>query len=230
MKWVRYFNLCAGAILLMAALTRFAIVFSNAQALSLPEPVLGLPLRYAILLVGLIELAVAWLCLFGKRIGLQAGCVAWLGFNYAVYRIGTMLIGENHQATAIGSLTDPLQMTRGVMGLLAGFIPICLLMGGSASTAWLWFAGRPSHRRQEDEKSIKMSCPGCGVHIRFERERLGQQIDCPQCHKVITLRREENLKMPCYFCREHIEFPSRAIGEKLKCPHCKNDITLRDLA
>lgn len=230
MKWVRYFVLSAGAILLVAALGRFFIAFGDAQVLSLPEPVLGIPLRYAVLLVAVIELTVAWLCLFGKRLGLQVTCVAWLAFNYAVYRIGAISMGEHPQATAIGSLTDPLQLARGFVGMLAGFAPVCLLVGGSTSTMWLWLSRRSTNRRMKDAQSIKMSCPACGVHIRFGRERLGDQIDCPQCRKPITLRGLGSLKMACYFCDEHIEFPSHAVGEKMKCPHCDKDITLKEPA
>jgi predicted RNA-binding Zn-ribbon protein involved in translation (DUF1610 family) len=227
MKWIRSFILSAGAILLVAALTRFFIAFSNAQVLSLPEPMIGIPLRDAVLLVGLMELAVALLCLFGKRIGLQVGCVAWLAVTYAVYRIGAIAMGGHHQATAIGSLTNPLQLSRGFAGMMVGLAPVCLLMGGSASTVWLLLRGRSTSRRKEQEKFIKMSCPACGVHIRFERERLGQQLDCPQCRKSITLHVPKNLKMSCFFCHEHIEFPAHAIGEKMPCPHCKKDITLQ---
>ena len=77
--WIQYFILSAGVILLAAALTRFLIAAGNAQVLSLPDPMLGIPLRYAVLLVGGFELAVALICLFGKRLGLQIGWLAWLG-------------------------------------------------------------------------------------------------------------------------------------------------------
>jgi hypothetical protein len=230
MKWIRYFILLAGAILLAAALGRFLVAFGNAQVLSLPEPVLGIPLRYAVLLVGVVELAVALLCLFGKRVGLQVGCVAWLAVNYLVYRIGAHSMNAHHLATAVGSLTDPLQLTRGVTGAMVAFAPAFLLAGGSASTVWLWLGNRLSNRRREDEKFVKMSCPACGIHIKFEGVRLGQQIDCPKCQKSITLRRSENLKMSCFFCAGHVEFPAHAVGEKLKCPHCHKDITLKATA
>jgi hypothetical protein len=151
MKWIRYFISAAGGILLVAALGRFLVAFGNAQVLSLPEPVLGIPLRYAVLLVGLIELAAAWLCLFGKRISLQAGCVAWLGLNYVVYRVGAHSMDVHHQATAIGGLTDPLHFMRGFAGMVARFAPVCLLVGGSASTAWVWLGDRSLKRRKEDE-------------------------------------------------------------------------------
>jgi len=45
---------------------------------------MGIPLRYAVLLVGGFELAVALICLFGRRLGLQIGWLAWMATNYAV--------------------------------------------------------------------------------------------------------------------------------------------------
>jgi DNA-directed RNA polymerase subunit RPC12/RpoP len=114
--------------------------------------------------------------------------------------------------------------------MLAGIAPVCLLVGGGASTVWLWLGDRSLSRRKEDEKSVKMSCPCCGVHVRFESERLGQQIDCPQCRKSMTLRGPENLKIACFFCKQHVEFPVHAIGEKVRCPHCKREIILKEPA
>ena len=75
-----------------------------------------------------------------------------------------------------------------------------------------------------------MSCPVCGVHIRFDERNLGQKIPCPHCQKAITLRKLDLLKMACFFCQEHIEFPPHAIGEKMPCPHCHMDITLKEPA
>ena len=230
MKWIRYFVLSAGAILLAAALTRFITAAGNAQVWALPDPVLGIPLRYAMLMVGLFELIVALICLFGKRIGFQVGWLAWLAINFIVFQIGAYAMHCHWQTTCIGGLTDPLQLARGVTGIIIGLIPIYLLLGSGTASFWLWFGKHAENRLKEELKSIKMSCPVCGVHIRFESARVGQQIDCPQCRKSITLRGPESLKMSCYFCHEHIEFPAHALGEKLKCPHCHNDITLKDLA
>ena len=39
--WIQYFILCAGVILLAAALTRFLIAAGNGQVLALPDPDAG---------------------------------------------------------------------------------------------------------------------------------------------------------------------------------------------
>jgi hypothetical protein len=223
MKWIRCFILSAGAILLAAALTRFLIGFGNAQVLALPEPLLGIPLRYAVLLVGALELAVAVICLFGKKMGIQIGGLAWLTANYFVFRAALLWLNCHPQATCIGSLSDPLQTTRGMIGLVLPYLPIYLVIGTGGSGIWLWL----KRRATLPEGVSKMSCPACGVHIRFNNQNLGQTISCPQCHGAIKLRNpDESLKMSCFFCQGHIAFPSHALGQKMPCPHCSKDITL----
>ena len=226
MKRIKFFIYSAGGILLAAALTRFLVAAGNAPALALPEPMLGIPLRYAVLLVGGFELAVALICLFGRRIGLQIGWLAWLATNYMVYRIGLLTMHCHPQATCIGSLTDQLHLARGTMGIIVGIMPLYLLLGSYAAVVRLWQEGR----RAKAAKFLKMSCPACGVRIRFDDRNLGQKIPCPHCRAAITLRKPDLLKITCFFCREHIEFPPHAIGEKISCPHCNMDITLKEPA
>jgi hypothetical protein len=226
MKGIKLFIYSAGGILLAAALIRFVIAAGSAPVLAMPEPVLGLPLRHAVLLIGGFEFVVALICLFGRQTGLQLGWLAWLATNYMVYRIGLLTMGMHQQGTCIGSLTDPLHLTRGTIGMMVGFLPFYLLLGSYAAFIWLWWEGR----RAKAVQFIKMSCPACGVHLRFDERNLGQKIPCPHCQKAITLRKPDLLKMACFFCQEHIEFPSHAIGEKMPCPHCKMDITLKEPA
>jgi len=226
MRGIKLFIYSAGAILLATALERLLIAVGNAQVLALPEPMLGVPLRYAVLAVGAFELLVALVCLFGKQAGLQLGWLAWLATNYTVYRIGLFTMHIHPQATCIGSLTDPLHLARGTMGIIVGIMPLYLLLGSYAGVIWLWL----EDRRAKASKFLKMSCPACGIHLRFDDRNLGQKIPCPHCQKTITLRKPDLLKMTCFFCQEHIEFPAHAIGEKIPCPHCNLDITLKEPA
>lgn len=224
MKWVKLFICSAGGILLAASLIRFAIASGSSQALALPDPMIGISLRYAILVVGGLELVVALICLFGKRTGLQLGWLAWLATNYAIYRVGLLAMHYHPQATCIGSFTDPLHLSDGITGLIMGFMPFYLLAGSYAAMAWFWLEGR----RAKAAKFIKMSCPACGVHLRFDERNAGQTIPCPHCQVSITLRKSEGLKMSCFFCHGHIDFPAHALGTKIACPHCRMDITLKE--
>jgi hypothetical protein len=224
MNWTKPFIKSAGAILLAAAAIQLLIAASGMPALSLPEPMLGIPLRFVALAVGGLELVVALICLFGKQPGLQLAWLAWLATNYAVYWVGLWLSHVHPQATAIGSLTDPLLLSRGAPGFITMWVPVYLVLGSYAAGGWLWLEGR----KAKAARFWKMSCPACGVHIRFDDRNVGRKMPCPHCQTGITLRHPENLKMSCFFCKEHIEFPAHALGQKIKCPHCENDITLNE--
>ena len=229
-KWAKFFIASAGIILLAAALMRFLIAIGDAQVLSLLEPVLGIPLRYAVLAVAAFELVVALICLFGKRVGLQIGWLAWLATNYIVFWIGLLWMHCHPQATCLGSLTDPLHLSRGTTGYIMEFTPVYLLLGSYAALIWLWLESRTAQARKLAAESLKISCPSCGGHIRFAIQNVGQKISCPHCQKETTLRKPENLKMSCFFCKEHVEFPAHAIGQKISCPHCNRGITLMEPA
>lgn len=223
--WTKFFVNSAGVILLVTALARFLIAAGDGQILSLPDPVIGIPLRYAMSIVGAVELAVALICIFGNSSWLKAAWVAWLATDWAVFQTGLIFMGCRVQGTCIGSLTDPLHLSRGVVGIAAATCPFYLILGSYGTLAWL----RMTKTNSSAMGFSKMSCPACGTHIKFTLQDLGRTIPCPHCQVALTLRKpEENLKMSCYFCKEHIEFPAHAIGTKMACPHCNIDITLKE--
>jgi hypothetical protein len=240
-KWMRAFILSAGGVLLAAALIRFLIVVGNAPVLAQPEPLLGMPLRYAVLFVGIIELFIALICLFGKRTGVQISLLVWLSTNLSVFWIGLILQHCQPQDTCIGRFGDPLRIYNGITRYVLDLIPFLLVLGGYAVGLSFWFSAdarterliAAQQRAEERDAAVglqKMSCPSCGIHIKFATQNLGDTIRCPQCQNGITLRKPDILKMPCFFCEGHIEFPSHAIGEKMPCPHCKMGITLKEPA
>jgi len=199
---------------------------------------LGIPLRYAVLMVGGFELVVALICLFGKQVGLQAGWLAWLATNFIVYWIGLLSMHSHPQATCIGSFTDPLRLAGGTTGLVLEFIPVYLLLGSYAAVIWLWREGRAARlvaaKRGGDGRSragafesLKMSCALCNGHIAFSAENLGQKIPCPHCKTTVTLMKPKNIKTACPTCGGHIEFPLHGLGQNISCPHCAAPIKLQ---
>ena len=86
-KWVRPFILSAGGILLAAAVIRFVIATGDAQVLPLPDPMLGIPLRYDVLTVGGIQ---SWLWRWSVCLGDDWGCrlAVWPGWPLILPFIG----------------------------------------------------------------------------------------------------------------------------------------------
>jgi len=238
-KFARSFIYTAGGILLAMGLIRFLIV-ASAPFLPLRDPLLGISTFIVILIVGGVELIAALLCLFDRQVGLQAGLLAWLATNFLAYQVGLFWSGYPLKYGCLGSLTDPLHLSHGAVGFIMGLIPIYLLLGSYGVFIWLWFtkegreaqhvAAMSSDQRDTFAGLLKMSCPACGGHIKFDGQNMGQQIPCPHCQKNTTLCKSGPLKMACFFCQGHIEFPPHAIGEKMPCPHCKMDITLKEPA
>lgn len=241
MKLIRSFIYSAGAILLVAALERFLIATGNAQhVLSQPDPILGIPLRYAVVIVGVLELIVAVICLFGRQVGTRIGWLVWFSTNFIIFRVGLIWEHSQPQGACWGTLTDPLNLSSGTTRLVMKLVPIYLVLGSFAALIWVRFSKEAKASRliaaqlraaQYDVAAdlLKTRCPSCGGKIKFSTQNTGQQIPCPHCQAAVTLRKpEENLKISCYFCKEHIEFPPHALGEKLKCPHCHMDITLKE--
>jgi len=241
-RGIHFFIFSAGGILLAAALTRFAIAAGSQRVLTLPEPMLGIPLRYAVLIVGGLELAVALICLFGKREGLQLGWLAWLATNFIVYQTGLFWTQVHSQAICIGSLTDPLHIARGTTGSIIGLLPLYLILGSYATLIWLWLGGKSTQKPQAVDvqrianrqpvllRFLKISCTACGGHIEFPTNAFGEKIPCPHCHTIITLQKSRSLRMACPACAGRIEFPEYAIGQTIPCPHCKTGITLKEPA
>ena len=144
-----------------------------------------------------------------------------------VYRIFLVFVHGHPQATCIGSLTAPLHLSRGMPGLIVTCTLFYFLLGSCvASVNLLWL----EDQAPQQTETRKMTCPGCGIHIRFALQNLGQRISCPHCQKIITLREPDLLKTVCLYCKQHVEFPADAIGERIRCPHCKNEMTLKEPA
>jgi hypothetical protein len=242
MKWIKLFIYSAGGILLAAALIRFVIAAGQSEVFSLPEPMLGIPLRYAVLIVGGFELAVALICMFGKRTKLQLGWLAWLATNFIIFQSGLLLMHCHPQATAIGSLTDPLRIARGTTGIIFSLLPFYLIFGSYATLIWLWLGRKATKQPQAIvlkpvattqptlARFLKISCTACGGHIEFPTNFFGEKIPCPHCKTTITLQKARNLKISCPACAGRIEFPDYAVGQTIPCPHCKTDIILREPA
>jgi len=228
-RWNNIVFYTTGAILLFAGLERLQVAASGAPALALPDPLLGIPLRAAVIVIGAIELAAAAICLFARGLKLRIAIVVFLSTGYAAFWAGAILTHYHPQGTCLGSLSEPLQLAAGTSGAIISLIPVGLLLG-SYSTLFL------NREKKVPVKSApqpvvgpqKMSCPACGGHIRFEGAETGKQIDCPHCKKPIALRAPEILKTACPQCAGRIEFPSHALGRKMPCPHCGAELTLTE--
>jgi len=105
----KWFLRAAGVALGVTGLAKAFSAFGPARALDLADPLLGIPFRHLMLLVGLAELFIAFFCLFTDKQKLSLLAVAWLSTNFLVYRLGLWSIGWHQPCGCLGNLTSLLQ-------------------------------------------------------------------------------------------------------------------------
>jgi hypothetical protein len=218
-----WFLWLAGGLLAFHGTATLIVILQKPQMTAMPDPVLGVPVRWLMLGIGLAELLLALLCLFTRKQGLSLLLLAWLALNLIVYRFGLSSVGWPHHYGYVGPLVNSLDISPFRADIIL-MVTLGCLLAGSGIVSWL------DRRKNLTVETLKMSCPSCGVHIKFAAQNLGQKISCPRCQTNIKLRKPDLLKMACFFCQGHIEFPPHAIGEKIPCPHCNMDITLKEPA
>jgi hypothetical protein len=210
-----------GAGLLAAAVMLLAGYLGNSRFTAPADPVLQVSTRWVFGGFGGLCVGLAAACLLAKSTRLVAGLLLWMGINAAIYVLGCHWVGH----ATMGLYLMPLESTFGLplwLGRwLLGALLISLLFAGGYPLLW------PRLRRGLGlAEYLKMFCPACGGHIKFDLRNLGQMILCPHCQAAVTLRRPENLKIACGFCLGHVEFPTHALGRKIACPHCKRRLAL----
>ncbi len=131
-----WFVMSAGVVLAITGLAKAFSAIGPARALDTADPLIGIPFRQLLLLVGLAELLISFFCLFtdNRRFSLLA--VAWISTNFLVYRLGLWFIGWHRPCGCMGSLAGVLHLSdkaadnimKGVLlYLLAGSYLLLLL-------------------------------------------------------------------------------------------------------
>ena len=123
------------------ALTGVAKAFSAigpARALDAADPLIGIPFRQVLLLVGLAELLIAFFCLFTDKRRFSLLAVAWLSTNFLVYRLGLWVIGWHRPCECMGSLSGMLHLSPRAADNIMKVVLAYLLIGSYATLFWEW--------------------------------------------------------------------------------------------
>jgi hypothetical protein len=135
---VLFFICSAGALLMITGTAKLISASGDAQLLQNPDPILSVSFRHVFWVVGVLELILAMVCFFGKRVGLQAGLVALLATNFVVYRLGLILVGYHKPCSCLGNLTDALHISPQTADTAMKIVLGYLLLGSYATLFWLW--------------------------------------------------------------------------------------------
>lgn len=127
----------AGVLLVLTALAKLAAAVSGPRIIGEHDPILGLQFRYEFWIVGLLELAIAFTCLFLRPHRLQYGLVAWLAVSFAVYRIGFWSIGMR-VCPCLGNFPDAIHLSEKTANAITLGILAYLLIGSFVGLVAPW--------------------------------------------------------------------------------------------
>ena len=133
-----YYIYSSGILLAITALAKLISSVGNGGILQQPDPILAISFQHVFWIVGPFELVISLFCFFGKRIDLQIGFVALLATNFAIYRVGLILVGYRKPCSCLGNLTDALHIPPQAADTALKIILAYLLLGSYASLFWLW--------------------------------------------------------------------------------------------
>ncbi|MBP7826871.1 MAG: hypothetical protein KA236_10015 [Verrucomicrobia bacterium] len=103
-----WFVLGAGAVLALTGIAKIWSAFGSVKLLAVADPIAGIPFRWLLLEVGVLELVIAGVCFFNRNRRLATLLVAWLATNFLVYRLGLWWMGWHRPCGCMGSLLSAL--------------------------------------------------------------------------------------------------------------------------
>lgn len=155
MKTTRIFLYSAGILLLLTGGAKLiSACGGSALVLRIPDPVLWVPYRYLFIVVGCVEIAAGVNCLRCKRIGFNAGFVAWLASGFVAYRVGLMWMRYPKPCHCLGTLTQALHISPDVADLMIKCILVYLVIGSYSSLFWLWSQRRADCGNLRSQRSV----------------------------------------------------------------------------
>jgi hypothetical protein len=116
-------------ILTLTALAKLYSATGLAKVLDLPEALLPLSNRQALLLLGVIELVIVLALLVGRNDAMKLICVAWLSSNFVLYRLASFLLVVGRPCPCLGSITEKLPLNPAVIDRILLCLVIYMLLG-----------------------------------------------------------------------------------------------------
>ena len=141
---MNWFLKTTGVALALTGLAKVLSAIGPARLLDDLDPLIGIPFRQLLLLVGLAELFVAFFCLFTDRRRFSLTVVAWISTNFLVYRISLWLMGWHRPCHCLGNLTDMLHLSPRLADNIMKVVLAYLLIGSYATLLWQWRRGHRS--------------------------------------------------------------------------------------
>jgi len=139
---LRWFVWSAGVLFGITGLAKVFSATGSARALDVADPIISISFRHLLLAVGLLELFIAFFCLFTDKRQFSLLAVAWLATNFVVYRVGLWWMGWHRPCGCLGNLTDLLRISPRAADNIMKSVLAYLLVG----SYWLLWRSRRCSR------------------------------------------------------------------------------------
>lgn len=135
---IRPFCVSSGIIFFITGMAKLLSAYGKAKILNYTDPILGIQFGHLLFAAGIIELAVAAICLMSKSHFAQTAVTAWLASSLLTYRLGLFWIGWHRPCPCLGNLTDSLHIPPQTADTAMKIILAYLLLGSYGTLFWLW--------------------------------------------------------------------------------------------
>lgn len=125
-------------VLVFTGLAKLYSATGTAKVLELPEALLPMSNRQMLLFAGLIEIGVAFYARFGKIDLAKLVCIAWLGGNFMLYRIASILFVVGKPCPCLGSITGKLPLKATTIDRILTGIVFYMVLGSLFYLIALW--------------------------------------------------------------------------------------------
>lgn len=120
----------------LTGLAKALSAIGSARLLDDSDPIIGIPFRQLLLLVGLVELFIAFFCLFTDKRRFSLVAVAWISTNFLAYRLSLWLMGWHRPCHCLGNLTAMLHISHRLADNIMKVVLAYLLIGSYATLIW----------------------------------------------------------------------------------------------
>jgi hypothetical protein len=139
-RWLRGFYYSAAFLLALTGAAKLVSATGSARMFRLPDPLLTMSFRSEFILFGIIEIAIATICVFSHHPRLKAILIAWFSSSCVLYRTGLLWIGYHKPCPCVGQLTSRLGINDKTANICLWIILGYLLIGSAAALANLRLA------------------------------------------------------------------------------------------
>jgi len=132
----------SGCMLILTGVVKLLSAAGNSAIVKTLDPIFGVPFEKIFLFVGLVELIVGTVCLFGKNVTIQVFLLVWLSTCILIYRLSLYWIGWVKPCSCLGNLTGSLHISSKAADTIMKVILMYLLIGSYAMLFLLWRQGK----------------------------------------------------------------------------------------